>query len=136
LDLQGVQTLHQQDIDATLSGDPQALADLFTQYAVLLEPGSAAVIGRSAILAENMKHRAEHPNAKILSHKPDIRDTQIAEGWVFEWGCFDSTFRKSEKGEVKSFRGKAGRILKREPNGSWTFSRVMWNLAEDRGPGH
>lgn len=134
-DLQGIQKLHQQDIDATLSGDPQALTDLFTEDAVLLEPGSAAVIGKPAILAGNKKEQAEHPGAKIMSYKPDIRDTQIADGWAYEWGYFDSSFRESEKGEVKSFRGKALRVLRRQSDGSWKFARVMWNMAEDTSPG-
>jgi len=30
--------------------------------------------------------------------------------------------------DVKSFRGKSLRVLKREPDGSWKFARVMWNL--------
>jgi uncharacterized protein (TIGR02246 family) len=134
-DTQGIQKLHQRDIDATLSGDPQALADLFAEDAVLLEPGSAAVIGKAAILAGNKKEQAEHPGAKIMSYKPDIRDIQIAEGWAYEWGYFDSSFRESEKSELKSFRGKALRILRRQPDGSWKFARVMWNMTEDTASG-
>lgn len=83
-DEQGIQKLHQQDMDATLSSDPQALADLFTEDAVLLEPGSPAVIGKAAILAGNKKEQAEHPGVKIMSCKPDIRDTQVVEGWAYE----------------------------------------------------
>ena len=48
-DRQAIQKLHQQDIDATLAHDPQALADLFTEDAVLLEPGAPPVIGKPAI---------------------------------------------------------------------------------------
>ena len=51
----GIETLHQQDIAATLAHDPQALADLFTEDAVLLEPDAAPLIGKAAILAANRK---------------------------------------------------------------------------------
>jgi uncharacterized protein (TIGR02246 family) len=105
-DLQGIKKLHDQDVAATLSGDPQALAELFTEDAVLLEPDAAAVIGKQAILAENKKEKAEHPAAKVLTYKPDIQDTKVVDGWAFEWAYFDSSFRESEKGEVKSFRPK------------------------------
>lgn len=129
-DRQAIQKLHQQDIDATLAHDPQALADLFTEDAVLLEPGSPAEIGKPTILANNQKDRADHPNAQIVSYKPDIRDLQVVDGWAFEWDYFEGSYKESEKGEVKTFRAKALRILKRQPDGSWRFARVMWNLTE------
>jgi uncharacterized protein (TIGR02246 family) len=129
-DLRAIEKLHQQDVDATLKHDPQALADLFTEDAVLLEPGAPAVIGKPAILAENKKDSAEHPNTKIVSYKPDIKDLQVVDGWAFEWDLFEGSYKESEKAEVKSFRGKGLRILKKQPDGSWKFARVMWNLAE------
>lgn len=129
-DLQAIQKLHQQDIDATLAHDPQALADLFTDDAVLLEPGAPAVIGKPAILAENKKDSLEHPNTKIVSYKPEIKDLQVVDGWAFEWDTFEGSYKESDKAEVKSFRAKALRILRKQPDGSWKFARVMWNLAE------
>lgn len=129
-DRQAIQKLHQQDIDATLAHDPQALADLFTDDAVLLEPGAPAVIGKLAILAENKKDSAEHPNTKIVSYKPEIKDLEVVDGWAFEWDTFEGSYKESDKADVKSFRAKALRILKRQSDGSWKFSRVMWNLAE------
>jgi uncharacterized protein (TIGR02246 family) len=130
VDRLAIQKLHQQDIDAALAHDPQALADLFTDDALLLEPGAPAVIGKPAILAENKKDSAEHPNSKIVSYKPEIKDLQVVDGWAFEWDTFAGSYKESEKAEVKSFRAKALRILKRQPDGSWKFSRVMWNLAD------
>jgi uncharacterized protein (TIGR02246 family) len=129
-DRQAIEKLHQQDIDATLAHDPKALADLFTEDAVLLEPGSAAVIGKRAILAENQKDQAEHPTAKVVSYKPDVKDVQVVDGWAFEWDYFDGSYKESEKAEVKSFHAKALRVLKRQPDGSWRFARVMWNVVE------
>ena len=129
-DRQAIQKLHQQDIDATLAHDPQALADLFTDDAVLLEPGAPAVIGKPAILADNKKDTMEHPDAKVVTYKPEIKDLQVADGSAFEWDTFEASYKESEKAEVKTFRAKALRILKKQPDGSWKFARVMWNLAE------
>jgi uncharacterized protein (TIGR02246 family) len=129
-DMRALERAHKQDVEAPLAHDPQALADLFTDDAVLLEPGAAAVVGRAAILANNKKDQLEHPNAKVVSYKPEIKDLQVVDGWAFEWSLFDGSFKESEKGEVKSFRGKALRVLKRQPDGSWKFARVMWNMAE------
>jgi uncharacterized protein (TIGR02246 family) len=135
-DLQGIDKLHSQDVAATLSGDPQALADLFTDDAVLLEPDAPAVIGRKAILDGNKKEKIEHPGGKTVKYKVDVKDTQIVGDWAFEWAYFESSYRETEKAPVQSFRGKTLRVMKRQADGSWKFARMMWNLAEDNGPPH
>jgi len=129
-DMRAIERAHMQDVEATLAHDPQALADLFTEDAVLLEPGAPAVIGRAAILANNKKDQLEHPNAKVVSYKPEIKDLQVVDGWAFEWDLFAGSFKESEKAEVKTFRAKGLRVLKRQPDGEWKFARVMWNMAE------
>ena len=129
-DLRAIEKLHKQDVDATLAHDPQALADLFTEDAVLLEPGAPAVIGKPAILAQNRKDSAEHPKAKIVGYKPEIKDLKVVDGWAFEWDLFEGSYKESEQAEVKTFHGKGLRILKKQSDGSWKFARVMWNLAE------
>jgi uncharacterized protein (TIGR02246 family) len=124
----GIEALHRQDVTATLRGDPTALANLFTDDAVLIEPGSPVVIGRRAILAENRKERAAHPQARTLAYKPEIRDLGILPGgWAIEWDYFDAAFRESPNAPALRFRGRALRVLRRQNDGSWKFSRVMWN---------
>jgi len=128
-DMQAIERLHQKDIAATLSGDPQALADLFTDDAVLLQPGSPAIVGRQAILSANEKEKAKRPPSKVLAYKPEIHDLQVVNGWAFEWIDFEASYKESEDEQPKSFHAKALRILKREADGDWKFSRVMWNLS-------
>ena len=127
-DTRAIEKLHQKDVEATLSGDPTGLADLFTDDAVLLEPGSPAVVGKSAILKKNEEEKAAHPNSKVLSYRPEIKSLEVVDGWAFEWTHFDASLQESAGLDVKSFRGKSLRVLKREPDGSWKFARVMWNL--------
>jgi len=126
-DTRAIEKLHQKDVEATLSGDPMALADLFTDDAVLLEPGSPAVVGKSAILKKNEEEKAAHPNSKVLSYRPEIKSLEVVNSWAFEWTHFDASIQESA-GSDMSFRGKGLRVLKREPDGSWKFARVMWNL--------
>ena len=47
-DLAAIEKLHQQDIAATLSRDPVALTDLWTDDAVRLGPGPPAEVGKQA----------------------------------------------------------------------------------------
>ena len=127
-DTRAIEKLHQKDVEATLSSDPRALTDLFTDDAVLLEPGSPAVVGKSAILKKKEEEKAAHPNSKVLSYRPEIKSLEVVDGWAFEWTHFDASLQESAGLDVKSFRGKSLRLLKREPDGSWKFARVMWNL--------
>ena len=52
-DLAGIEKLHQRDIAATLSRDPVALTDLWTDDAVRLGPGRPAEVGKKAIRESN-----------------------------------------------------------------------------------
>jgi ketosteroid isomerase-like protein len=129
-DMAGIKRLHERDIAATLSGDPKELADLWTDDAVRLARGGQAEIGKRLIRAKDEREKAEHPGRKILSYVPEIKETEIADGWAFEWGYFSGSYKDSPDGQVKSFRGKLLRVLRKQGDGSWKFARVMWNLAE------
>lgn len=126
----GIEKLHQQDIAATLSRDSRALADLWTDDGVLLEPGGQARIGKQLIGAEVEKAIAKQPGMKILSYMPEIKELKITDGWAYEWGYFSSSYKESPESEAKSFRGKMVRILRKQSDGSWKFARVIWNLAD------
>src|SRR5436853_6114970 len=68
-DMAGIEKLRQQDIAATLSRDPVALTDLFTDDAVRLSPGQSAEVGKQA-LREYNEGWAASPGFKILSYVP------------------------------------------------------------------
>jgi uncharacterized protein (TIGR02246 family) len=129
-ELDGIEKLHQQDIAATLSDDPSALAELWTDDAVRLEPGRQADIGKPAIRAADERAKADHPKAKVVSYAPEIKDVRIEGRSAFEWGYFTGSYKETPDGEVKMFRGKLLRVLQKQDDGSWKFARVMWNLVE------
>ena len=129
-EMTGIERLHRQDVAATLSGDPKALARLWVDDAVRMEPDGPAEVGKPLITANDAKARAAHPALEILTYAPEIKDVKVVNGWAFEWGYFSSSYRETPAAQVKSFRGKLLRVLRREPDGSWKFARVMWNLAE------
>lgn len=128
-DRAAIEKLHRQDVAATLSGDPAALGELWTEDAVRLQQGSEADIGKRAIRAADEHERSAHPEAKIVRYVPEIRDLTISDGWAFEWGYFAGSYREAG-GAEKPFRAKLLRVLKRQGDGSWRFARVMWNTSE------
>jgi uncharacterized protein (TIGR02246 family) len=126
----GIQRLHDEDVAATLAFDPQRLANLFSDDAVLLEPGSPPRIGRAAILAEDVKEKREHPQQKIVEYKPEIHDLRVNGDWAVEWTTFSAAFQEKPGARLRRFHARALRVLRKEPDGSWKFTHVAWNMAE------
>jgi ketosteroid isomerase-like protein len=123
-DMAGIEKLRQQDIAATLSRDPVALTDLFTDDAVRLSPGRPAEVGKKAIRESNERWSAL-PGVKVLSYVPETKDLTMLDGWAVEWGNFTASYVESAGGEAKQVRGQVLGVLKRLPDGSWRAFRVM-----------
>jgi ketosteroid isomerase-like protein len=122
--ISGIEKLRQQDIAATLSRDPVALTDLWTDDAVRLSPGQPAEVGRQAIRESNERWSAR-PGFKVLSYVPETRDLTMLDGWAVEWGNFTGSYVESAGGEVKQIHGNRLMVLKRLPDGSWKYFRGM-----------
>jgi uncharacterized protein (TIGR02246 family) len=129
-DMVGIERLHRQDVAATVSGDPRALAGLWTDDAVRINPGGRVDIGKQAIRAADERAKARHPEGRVVSYLPDIKDVRIKDGWAFEWGHFKVGYTETAEGEVKTARGSVLRVLQKGADGSWKFARVMWNQGE------
>src|SRR6185436_2101108 len=71
-DLAGIEKFHQRDIAATLSRDPVALTDLFTDDAVRLSPGRPAEVGKRAIRESNERWFSL-PGVKVQSYVPETK---------------------------------------------------------------
>ena len=123
-DMAGIQKLRQQDIAATLSRDPVALTDLWTDEAVRLGPGRPAEIGKEAIRESNERWSAR-PGVKVLSYVPETKDLTILDGWAIEWGYITGSYVDSPGGEAKQIRGTRLMVLKKMPDGSWKCFRGM-----------
>jgi ketosteroid isomerase-like protein len=123
-DLAGIEKFHQRDIAATLSRDPVALTNLWTDDAVRLGPGRPAEVGKKAIRESNERWSAV-PGVKVLSYVPETKDLTILKGWAVEWGYITGSYVESPGGEVKQIRGTRLMVLKKMPDGSWKCFRGM-----------
>jgi ketosteroid isomerase-like protein len=123
-DRAAIEKLHQQDIAATLSRDPVALTDLWTDDAIRLGPGQAPEVGKQAIRESNERWSVR-PDLKVLTFVPDIKDLTIWNGWAVEWGYFTGSYVESAGGEPKQMRGARLWVLKKLPDGSWKCFRGM-----------
>jgi len=66
----GIQKLHQQDIDATMSMDVGKLTDLWADDGVLLGQGDKPLVGKSAIQVSLKQNFAANPTMKVLKYVP------------------------------------------------------------------
>jgi uncharacterized protein (TIGR02246 family) len=123
-DRAAIEKLHQQDIAATLSRDPVALTDLWTDDAVRLGPGQPAEVGKQAIRERNERASARS-GFKVLTYVRETKDLTILDGWAVEWGYFTGSYVESPGGEAKQIRGTVLSVLKKLPDGSWKTFRGM-----------
>jgi ketosteroid isomerase-like protein len=129
---------HQQYVAATLSRNPIALtdlwtddairlgpgqpaevgamADLWTDDAVRFGPGTAADVGRQAIRAAN--ERSTAVPIKVLSFVPETNDLRFWDGGAVEWRQFTVSYVASAAAEPTHVRGTVLAVLKTLPDGS------------------
>ncbi|HEV2668709.1 MAG TPA: DUF4440 domain-containing protein [Blastocatellia bacterium] len=120
----GIEKFHQQDIAATLSRDPVALTDLWTDDAVRLRSGQPPELGKKAIQESNQRWAAV-PGIKVVSYVPETKDITILDGWAVEWGYITGSYVETPGGEVKQILGTRLMVLKKMPDGSWKCFRGM-----------
>jgi uncharacterized protein (TIGR02246 family) len=130
-DMAAIERLHARDVAATLSQDPAALAELWTDDVVRLQPGQEPEVGKQTVLATNARLRAAHPGLRVVSYVPEIESVTITDdGWAFEWGTFTGSYVESTGGVEKRIRAKVLRVLKKQADGSWKGAVGMWNTSE------
>ncbi len=125
---QGIEELHQKDIQASIAFDTDALAALWTDDIVALPPGIPPLVGREA----NVKYleASKHEMAKydILAYNQEWQEVfPVSDDYAWEWGYISGRLRPVAGGEEIEYRYKALRILKRQPDGSWKVHRTAWN---------
>src|SRR5262245_66523779 len=118
-DLAAIEKLRQLDIAATLSRDPVALTDLWTDDAVRLGPVPPAEVGRQAIRESNERLTA-NKELKVLSYVPENREMIFLDGgWEVEWRPYTLSFIPSPGGAPVHLRGMVLGVHKKLPDGTW-----------------
>jgi len=127
-DLIGIERLHEQDKEATLSDSADQLAKLWDKEAIRFPADRPAEIGAAVIYADDKQWEKSSGRERSLCYDLEIQDIQIAGDWAFEWGYFSGKSAEPA-GKVSIFYGKVMRVMKRQPDGTWRFARVMGLLA-------
>lgn len=125
---EGIHALHRMDVAATLSGQASALDQLWTEDAVLIQPGAPVEIGKAAIMIANKEaERSRSLGAAVTAYQPQICEVQVTGNQAVEWGYFRYVYHDRRDTRPQTISGKLLRVLRRGTDGSWRFSHVAWN---------
>ena len=122
-DMKGIERLHEQDKEATLSDSADQLAKLWDKDAVRFSIGRPAEIGAAVIYADDKRWEMSSGRERSLCYDNEIQDVQIAGDWAFEW--WYGSYKTSKDGKVSIGYGKGLRVMKRQSDGTWRFARVI-----------
>jgi hypothetical protein len=117
----GIERLHQQDVEATLTDKADELAKLWDTEAVRIQPGRPAEIGKAEIYANDKRWEVQPDRPRTICYKSEIKDVGIASEWACEWGYISY----KDSSNPKPMRGKVLRVMKLQPDGFWKFARVI-----------
>src|ERR1700748_1758955 len=82
----GIEALHQRDHEATLSGNPDALATLWTSDAVRVSPGEPAEVGLEDIHRGDSATAARRAKgAGFVSYQATIKSIEVHGDIAVEW---------------------------------------------------
>ncbi len=94
---------------------------MWDNEAVRIQPGRAAEVSKAEIYANDKRWESKADRPKTLCYKSEIKVIQITGDWAFEWGYLSY----KDSSNPKPMRGKVLRVMKRQPDGSWKFARVI-----------
>ena len=122
-DLAAISHIHQEYVSAHNASDPDRLAALFTEDAILMPMDEPSLSGRKAIRDHYEEFFDQNPSAIELSPL----ETRVAGDWAFERIQVKVTLpdggRQDRHADVKYLW-----ILQRQPDGSWKIARAIYNL--------
>lgn len=123
--LEAIRELHAKDIAASKARDFETLLSLWTEDAVLLEPGKKPTVGIEAIKAYMEGQKEASKTYEIRKYEHRWEEIKVIGDWAFEWGYFDAAAEMIGSGKTIEQKGKLLRMLKKQKDGSWKVARVI-----------
>lgn len=122
-DVEVIKAVNVQLINAFNAGDAQAAVALVVDDAADLPPNRPAIIGKEAIRAS-----VESDMAAFTMHfVDDIVEVEVDGDLAVIWTNYTVTLTFKDGGAQITNNGKWIKVLKRQTDGSWKFSRNIWN---------
>lgn len=129
-DMEAISSLHNKDIEASMSLDEPTLESLWTDDIVTMHPGAPAIVGKEANVAKLQAGIERLKSQEVLAYNEEFQEIRIQGDWAYEWGTITGRTRPFSGGDEFAYRYNAMRILQRQPDGSWKIARSIYNDAE------
>jgi len=120
-DVEAIEGIFQQYVQAFLAKDLNAYTGLWTEDAVEMPPNSPALEGREAIIQNWMGGPA--PTEFIL----DVAEIDGGGDLAYVRGTYSITMTAADMSEPMTDVGKYLSILKKQPDATWLFAVDTWN---------
>jgi len=122
-DVGAIKRVNEDLIDAFNAGDAAAAVALVMDDAVDLPPNHPPVIGKEAI-----RSFVQSDFDRSTWHFIDeIVEVEVAGDLAVIWSSYSVTLTFKDDGRQIENSGKWLKVLKKQPDGSWKFSRNIWN---------
>lgn len=110
--------------DAVTAKDIPRLLSFITEDAVFMPPGQPLIRGKKQVEALYQMSFSKFN----MEQEFQIEEIQIAGDWAFLWGIDSAKLTPTDGGPAVDAKGMGISILRRQPDGSWKFSRGINNM--------
>ena len=122
-DVEAIKRVNVDLINALNAGDASAAVALVMDDAVDLPPNRPAVIGKEAIRSFVQSDFDQ----VTMNFNDEIVEVEVSGDLAVIWSNYTVTLTPKDDGEPIENKGKWLKVLKRQSDGSWKFSRNIWN---------
>jgi uncharacterized protein (TIGR02246 family) len=122
-DVEAIKKVNVDLINAFNASDAAAAVALVMDDAVDLPPNRPAVIGKEAIRSFVQSDFDQF----TMNFADEIVEIEVARDLAYIWTNYTVTLTPKNDGEPIGNNGKWLKVLRRQPDGSWKFSRNIWN---------
>ena len=121
-----ITAIHEAATVALGRGDLHGIMGSYADDVISLPPNQPALFGKDAV--RSMWEDLLTDFAVEVSVSVD--EVEVAGQWAFERGTFDMKLSPRAGGSPIEDSGKYLDILRKQPDGSWKYSRVSWNSSQ------
>ena len=121
-----ITAIHEAATVALGRGDLDGVMGSYADDVISLPPNQPALFGKDAV--RSMWEDLLTDFAVEVSVSVD--EVEVAGQWAFERGTFDMKLSPRAGGSPIEDSGKYLDILRKQPDGSWKYSRVSWNSSQ------
>jgi len=129
-DVAAIRALHEEQIEAGLTGDWDAVGAFFAEDLVYMPPNFPLVHGRAAWV-----EGAKAMGFDIIEMTTEILDIDGRGDLAYLRGAYSETFTVQGMPGPISDTGKFLWILRKQPDGAWLITTWIWNADQIPGQG-